>query len=115
MPSGCQAECDSLDDQVPTCATQAKAYVACAATRPATEYACVEGEGDVVETVCTAERDALGSCLLGGLAGTNGGGSGTGGGGGGTSGGGCEFTNDGECDEPIFCPEGTDTADCGGG
>ncbi|MEM9303417.1 MAG: hypothetical protein AAGE01_14975 [Pseudomonadota bacterium] len=27
----------------------------------------------------------------------------------------CPYTNDGECDEPLICPPGTDTADCGEG
>jgi hypothetical protein len=35
--------------------------------------------------------------------------------GGGGGGGECPFTNDGECDEPILCPPGTDVADCAGG
>ena len=25
----------------------------------------------------------------------------------------CQYENDGECDVPQHCPEGTDTADCG--
>ena len=114
MPGGCQAECDSVDDQAPNCHAQAQAYVTCAAARPATEFTCIDGEGDLPETVCTAERNALTSCFLGGLAGMNGGGTGGGGAGTGSEPATCEFTNDGECDEPIFCPVGTDTADCGG-
>ena len=27
----------------------------------------------------------------------------------------CQYSGDGECDEPQYCPVGTDTADCGGG
>jgi hypothetical protein len=110
----CQAECDSLDDQAPNCASQARAFVACSAARPATDFACsVDGEGELVATACTTESNAFAACVFGGLAGMNGGGTGgTSGGGAGTGGGTCEFTNDGECDEPDFCPPGTDTADC---
>lgn len=110
----CQSECDSLDDQAPNCASQARAFVSCSAARPATDFACsVDGEGELVATACTSESNAFAACVFGGLAGANGGGTGgTSGGGAGTGGGTCEFTNDGECDEPDFCPPGTDTADC---
>lgn len=110
----CQAECDSLDDQAPNCASQARAFVSCSAARPSTDFACnSDGEGELTAAACTTESNAFAACVFGGLAGMNGGGTGgTSGGGAGTGGGTCEFTNDGECDEPDFCPPGTDTADC---
>lgn len=115
VPASCESDCGQLAQLKPECASQVRALVACSAARPATDFSCVDGESELSDTQCVAETDAVGACVLGGVSGMGGGGSGGSSGASGASGmgGTCPFTNDGECDEPDFCPAGTDTADCG--
>jgi hypothetical protein len=103
VPASCESDCGQLAQLKPECASQVRALVACSAARPATDFACVDGESELSDTQCVAETDAVGACVLGGGAGMGGGGAGNE----------CEDAFDGFCDEPDFCAAGTDTADCG--
>jgi hypothetical protein len=123
-PPNCESDCASTFDAIPaSCASQGRALLECGANTPASDLECdADGESGFKAGVCDAEERAALECLgvpsgTGGSGGTGGGGAGGGGagGGGGTGGAGpdsCGFANDGECDEPDFCPVGTDTTDC---
>lgn len=102
-PADCVADCQANASAM-QCQAEAQALLTCAANRPVSDYVCGDdGESTVVDTVCTSESTAFGVCVLNALGSAGMGGSGDMD---------CPFTNDGECDEPDFCPPGTDTADC---
>lgn len=100
----CTTQCTMEASEVEGCKASYEALVACGAARPASDWECdADDEANLKDGVCSSEFDAVVSCAI-----ANAGSGGSGGGGGA-----CPFTEDGECDEPDFCPVGTDSVDCG--